>query len=198
MIAIVDYGAGNIQSVKNALDYLGFKSQITDKAAVIRKSDKIIFPGVGSFGDVMASVDKKNLREVLIEAAAKKPFLGICIGMQVLFEKSEESPGIKGLGIFKGSVKKFRTSLKVPQIGWNDIAIQKESILLKDIPEKSFFYFVHSYHPVPKDKSIILTSTEYEEEFASGVEQGNIAAFQFHPERSGALGLRLLRNFVIS
>ena len=124
-----------------------------------------------------------------------KPFLGICLGMEVLFEKSEESPGVEGLGIFGGRVKKFKGSLKIPHIGWNQIKIQKESAILEGIPDNSFFYFVHSYYAEPKDKEIALTKTDYGGEFVSAVEKGNIFALQFHPERSGDIGLSILKNF---
>lgn len=195
MIAIIDYGAGNLQSVKNALDYLKADSRITNKAEDIEKADKVIFPGVGSFGDVIKSLKNKSLLNPIKKSIKKKPYLGICLGLQVLFEKSEENPNVKGLGIFKGKVKKF-TKLKTPQIGWNSInIINKKSLVLKGIKNNSFFYFVHSYYVVPEDKSIILTETDYGVNFVSAIKKDNIFAVQFHPERSGDVGLRILKNF---
>jgi imidazole glycerol phosphate synthase glutamine amidotransferase subunit len=197
MIAIIDYGAGNIQSVKNALDYLKVKNKITDNVEDILKADKVIFPGVGAFGDVMNALDEKGLTKPIRTAIQKKPYLGICLGLQVLFEESEESPDIKGLGIFKGKVKKFKSkTLKIPQIGWNSIKINKKNPILNKVNDNSYFYFVHSYYVDPKDKDIILTKTDYGEEFVSGIVKDNIIGIQFHPERSGEVGLQLLKNFV--
>jgi glutamine amidotransferase len=197
MIAIIDYGAGNIQSVKNALDYLKVENKITDKAEDIEKADKVIFPGVGAYGDVMKALEEKGLTESVKKAISEKPYLGICLGLQVLFEESEESPGVKGLGIFKGKVKKFKSkTLKIPQIGWNSIKIAKKDEILKGIKDESYFYFVHSYFVEPEDKSIILTKTDYGEEFVSGIVKDNVIGIQFHPERSGEVGLQLLKNFV--
>jgi len=196
MIAIIDYGAGNLQSVKNALDYLKVDSIITSNARDIIKAKKVIFPGVGSFGDGIRALYELDLVDPIMKVIEdNKPFLGICLGMEVLFEKSEESPGVEGLGIFGGRVKKFKGSLKIPHIGWNQIKIQKESAILEGIPDNSFFYFVHSYYAEPKDKEIALTKTDYGGEFVSAVEKGNIFALQFHPERSGDIGLSILKNF---
>jgi len=197
MIAIIDYGAGNLTSVKNALDVLNADSIITDKADEIKKADKVIFPGVGSFGDVMKALEKRKLIVPIKEAIKTKPFLGICLGMQVLFEQSEESPSVKGLGIFKGKVKKFKSkTLKIPQIGWNSIKINKENNILKDTKNNSYFYFVHSYYVDPEDTDIILTKTSYGEDFVSGIAKDNIIGIQFHPERSGEVGLNMLKNFI--
>ncbi len=196
MIAIIDYGAGNLQSVKNALDYLKVKSIITSNANDIIKAKKVIFPGVGSFGDGIRALNETDLIDPIMKVIEdNKPFLGICLGMQVLFEKSEESPGVEGLGIFEGTVKKFKGDLKIPQIGWNQIKIQKESRLLEGVKDKSFFYFVHSYYADPEDKEIALAATDYGREFVSAVEKDNIFALQFHPERSGEIGLKILENF---
>src|SRR3989338_8828934 len=152
MIAIIDYGAGNLQSVKNALDYLKVDSIITSNARDIIKAKKVIFPGVGSFGDGIRALYELDLVDPIMKVIEdNKPFLGICLGMEVLFEKSEESPGVEGLGIFGGRVKKFKGSLKIPQIGWNQIKIQKESAILEGIPDNSFFYFVNSYYADPED-----------------------------------------------
>tara|TARA_Y100000310_G_scaffold322129_1_gene380755 strand:- start:244 stop:840 length:597 start_codon:yes stop_codon:yes gene_type:complete len=195
MIAIIDYGAGNLKSVKNALDFLKVDSKITNKPEDIESADKIIFPGVGSFGDMMTSLEKNKLNKAIKNVINKKPYLGICLGLQALFEKSEENKGIEGLNILKGDVKKF-TKLKIPQIGWNSIKIQKDSKLLKGIKNNSYFYFVHSYYVQPADNSIILTKTNYGIDFTSGIESDNIFAVQFHPERSGELGLKVLKNFI--
>lgn len=195
MIAVIDYGAGNLKSITNALDLLRASYKVTDKKEGIEKAKKIIFPGVGSFGDCISSLKKKNLIESLKQAINKKPFLGICLGLQILFEQSEESPGIKGLSVFKGKCKKFTNKLKIPQIGWNSIKIDKKEKLLQGIKENSYFYFVHSYYVEPEDKEIILTKTDYGTDFVSGIAKDNILAVQFHPERSGEIGLQLLKNF---
>lgn len=196
MIAIIDYGAGNLKSVTNALDFLRADYKVTNEKEDIKKSDKIIFPGVGSFGDCMNSLKDKNLIKTLKEEIIKKPYLGICLGLQVLFEESEENPDAKGLSIFKGKCKRFENKkLKVPQIGWNSINIIKKDNLLKKIKNNSYFYFVHSYYVGPKDDGIISAKTDYGIEYCSGIAKDNIFAFQFHPERSGGIGLRILKNF---
>jgi len=194
MIAIVDYGAGNLKSVTNALDFLKVKYKVTDKKEDIEKASKIIFPGVGSFGDCMKSLEEKKLIEPLKKEISKKPYLGICLGLQVLFESSDESKGVKGLSIFKGKCRKFN-KLKVPQIGWNSIKIVKDDIL-KGVKDGSYFYFVHSYYVEPEDKNIVATETDYGIKYCSGICSGDINAFQFHPERSGEIGLKILENFL--
>ena len=197
MISIIDYGAGNLKSVTNTLDFLRVKYKVTGKAEDIKKACKIIFPGVGSFGDCIKSLKEKKIFETLREEIGKKPYLGICLGLQVLFESSEESKGVNGLEIFKGKCRKFSSkSLKVPQIGWNSIKITKKDSILKDIKDNSYFYFVHSFYVEPKDKSMISTKTSYGKEYCSGISKGNIFGFQFHPERSGEVGLSILKNFV--
>ena len=197
MIAIIDYGAGNLRSITNALDFLRVKYKVTDKAEDIEKADKIIFPGVGSFGDCMESLKNRGLIETLRREIKKKPYLGICLGLQVLFESSEESPNIKGLSIFKGKCKKFKSeNLKIPQIGWNSVNIIKKNKLLKNIENDSYLYFVHSYYVEPKNKGIVLTKTDYGIDFVSAIEKGNIFGVQFHPERSGNIGINILENFV--
>ena len=194
MIAIIDYGAGNLQSVKNALDFLKVKCKVTSDKDEILKADKVIFPGVGCFGDVMKALEEKKLIDVVKKVIKEKPFLGICLGLQVLFEGSEESKGVKGLGIFKGKVIRFKTNLKVPQIGWNNIEVIGKDKLVNGLDGK-FFYFVHSYYVEPEDKSIVLTRTDYDGKFVSGIRKDNICAFQFHPEKSGFLGLKILKRF---
>ncbi len=198
MIAIIDYGAGNLQSVKKALDFIGAENIITDDPQVIMSADKVLLPGVGSFGDAMNSMREKNLVETVKQyALSGKPFLGICLGLQLLFEESEESPGVKGLGIFKGKIKKFSSDmgLKIPHIGWNSLEIKQKDGIFKNIPENSYVYFVHSYYLHAEDENDIATVTNYGIDFHSAVGKNNIFATQFHPEKSGDVGLQILRNF---
>ena len=198
MIAIIDYGAGNLQSVKKAFDFIGAESVITDNPEIINACDRILLPGVGSFGDAMDSMHKSGLVETVKQnALSGKPFLGICLGLQLLFEESEESPGVKGLGIFKGKIKKFSPDmgLKIPHIGWNSLEIKQNDTLFKGIPENSYVYFVHSYYLHAEDESDIATITNYGIDFHSAVGKNNIFATQFHPEKSGDVGLQILKNF---
>ena len=198
MIAIIDYGAGNLQSVKKAFDFIGAESVITNDPKVILSADKILLPGVGSFGDAMDSMEKSGLIETVKQSALSgKPFLGICLGLQLLFEESEESPGVKGLGIFKGKIKKFSSDmgLKIPHIGWNSLEIKQKDTLFKNVPENSYVYFVHSYYLHAEDENDIATVTNYGIDFHSAVGKDNIFATQFHPEKSGDVGLQILRNF---
>lgn len=198
MIAIIDYGAGNLQSVKKALDFIGAESVITDDPETINACDKILLPGVGSFGDAMASMEAKNLVETVKQnALSGKAFLGICLGLQLLFEESEETPGVKGLGIFKGKIRKFPADmgLKIPHIGWNSLEIKQKDTIFKDIPENSYVYFVHSYYLEAEEPDTVATVTNYGIDFHSAVGRNNIFATQFHPEKSGDVGLQILRNF---
>lgn len=198
MIAIIDYGAGNLQSVKKAFDFIGAESVITDNPEVINACDRILLPGVGSFGDAMDSMHKSGLVETVKQnALSGKPFLGICLGLQLLFEESEESPGVKGLGIFNGKIKKFSNDmgLKIPHIGWNSLEIKQKDTLFKDVPENSYVYFVHSYYLHAEDENDIATITNYGIDFHSAVGKNNIFATQFHPEKSGDVGLQILKNF---
>ena len=198
MIAIIDYGAGNLQSVKKAFDFIGAESVITDNPEIINACDRILLPGVGSFGDAMDSMAKSGLVETVKQnALSGKPFLGICLGLQLLFEESEESPGVKGLGIFKGKIKKFSSDmgLKIPHIGWNSLEIKQKDGIFKNIPENSYVYFVHSYYLHAEDKNDIAAITNYGIDFHSAVGKNNIFATQFHPEKSGDVGLQILRNF---
>ncbi len=196
MIAVIDYGAGNLHSVKNALDYLGAESIITSSSDEILRSDKVILPGVGSFGDAMRSLKEKNLVESIKRAAdGTKPFLGICLGLQLLFGSSEESPGVEGLGVFKGSVVKIpEHGLKIPHMGWNNILLAKESRILPD--DKPYVYFVHSYYIKAEDRTDVSAYTEYGERLDVAVERGNVFATQFHPEKSGKAGLDILKRFL--
>ena len=198
MITLIDYGMGNLRSVQKGLEKVGARVNVTDRAEDLRTASGIILPGVGAFRDCIHELTKFRLIDTLIEEISSgKPYLGICLGLQILFEESEEFGRCNGLGIFKGRVVRFRESnLKIPHMGWNTINIKKPSPLLNDIPDQSYFYFVHSYYVVPEDSEIILTSTEYGVEFTSSVSKNNIFGVQFHPEKSQTLGLRMLSNFV--
>ncbi len=198
MIAILDYDAGNIKSVEKALASLGQETILTRDFSEIEKADKVILPGVGSFGDAMAHLKKYELDKVIYDTVAQnKPFLGICLGLQLLFESSEETPGVQGLGICKGSVVKIPANegLKIPHIGWNSLDFPSEGRLFKDINEGSFVYFVHSYYLKAADEGIVKATTEYGTHIHASVEQDNVFACQFHPEKSSAVGLKILSNF---
>ena len=198
MIAIIDYGAGNLMSVKKALDYIGAENLITDSPELIAAADRVILPGVGSFGDAMDSIKRKGLLETVKAAAdGSRPFLGICLGLQLLFEESEESPGVEGLGVFKGKVKRFSEDygLKIPHIGWNDLHITQKNGIFKGIPENSYVYFVHSYYLEAADLSEVAATTQYGNVFHSAVAKGKVGATQFHPEKSGDVGLAILKSF---
>lgn len=196
MIGIIDYGAGNLSSVKNALDYLGVESKFICSPKDYCELNKIILPGVGAFESAIEKLKSSGTYELIIDwLNTSKPFLGICLGMQILFEESEESKGAAGLGIFKGSVVHFK-NLKVPQIGWNQVKILKQSKMLKGLDESPFFYFLHGYFVKPQNEDIVVGTTEYGVEYTSIIEKGNIFAVQFHPERSGKIGIQLLKNWV--
>ena len=196
---LIDYGAGNLRSVANALHSLGAELQVVSSEENFPPSPaRIILPGVGSFGDSMHELTARGLVEPVRRAiAAGIPFLGICIGYQMLFENSEESPGVEGLGIFKGSVKKFQPGKKIPHMGWNSVRLRNpEHRCWNSMDAEPYFYFVHSYFPVPEDPSLIAAVTDYQEEFASAVISGDLWAVQFHPEKSQDSGLQLIRNFL--
>jgi len=199
-IGVVDYGGGNLQNVLNVLSHLGHPGSLVSSPDDLDNIDKLIFPGVGSFGDCIEEIDRKNLRGALTDwLKADKPFFGICLGYQVLFESSEESPEAKGLGFFKGRVVKFPddTGLKVPHMGWNKVdPIDPDLYVWKGSPDPLYLYFVHSYFPRPDDVDIISSRAEYGDAFASSIASGNIFAGQFHPERSQEAGLRLVQNFL--
>jgi len=197
MITLLDYGAGNVRSVINAIQSLGETVRLVDTALDIERAERLVFPGVGAFGNMMTILERKQLVQPLkAYLASDRPFLGICMGLQALFEESEEAPGVKGLGFFAGTVKRFDIELAVPQIGWNGLNIKKPSTLLHGVTGLEKFYFVHSYHVCPEDEEIVLTTTNYGIEFVSAVRKGNIQATQFHPEKSGSQGLKLLHNFI--
>ncbi|MCC8029616.1 MAG: imidazole glycerol phosphate synthase subunit HisH [Lachnospiraceae bacterium] len=198
MIAIIDYDAGNLKSVKKALAYLGEESIITREPEEILRADKVILPGVGSFGDAMEHLTELGLVPVIREAAERQiPFLGICLGLQLLFESSEESSGAEGLGILKGRIVRIpdREGLKIPHIGWNSLKLKHNGRLFAGFDGEPYVYFVHSYYLEAEDEQIVKASAEYSAHIHASVEQGNVFACQFHPEKSGAAGLRILRNF---
>ena len=199
MIAIIDYGAGNLHSVKNALDFLGAENCVTKERQTILSADKVILPGVGSFGDAMDNLRRNGLEDTVKKAAESgKPFLGICLGLHLLFEGSEETPNVKGLGIFKGNVVKIpkKDKLKIPHMGWNSLELPKASKILKNIGDEPFVYFVHSYYIKPEDESLISAYTEYGSKLGVAIEKDNIFATQFHPEKSGKIGMQILKNFI--
>ncbi len=198
MIAIIDYGAGNLQSVRNALDFIGCPGTITSDPAEILSADGIILPGVGAFGSAMAEMERKGLTETIKSAAKSgKPFIGICAGMQLLFEESEESPDVPGLGVLKGRVLLFPADkgLKIPHMGWNSIRTKKESRLLGKLSGSPYMYFVHSYYVKAEDQEIVSALSDYGTTFDAAVEQENLFGCQFHPEKSGTEGISILRRF---
>ncbi|MHB9038255.1 MAG: imidazole glycerol phosphate synthase subunit HisH [Armatimonadota bacterium] len=200
MIAIVDYKAGNLTSVRLALEHIGVACEVTDSPERILAVDRVIFPGVGAAAEAMRNLREMNLLDTLKSAVASgKPFLGICLGTQVIFESSEEDGGVGCIGLVPGSVKRFVPSdpmCKIPQMGWNTVELKREHPVFAGIEDRSEFYFVHSYYPCSSDASYIVGETEYADvRFASAVGNGNLVAVQFHPERSGRIGLKLLENF---
>ncbi|NQU16878.1 MAG: imidazole glycerol phosphate synthase subunit HisH [Candidatus Saganbacteria bacterium] len=201
MIVIIDYGAGNLRSVQKALEQLGYQSLITRDKTEIRTAKAIILPGVGSFDSAIKELRQHGLEGIIQEVIARKiPFLGICLGYQLLFQTSEEGSE-KGLGIIEGAAKRFNftgtsfSNHQIPHMGWNRLLIKHKNPLLKDIPEGSMVYFAHSYYPDPKDKAIIMTETDYGLNFASSIAKDNLFGIQFHPEKSGEVGLKMLKNF---
>jgi glutamine amidotransferase len=193
---IIDYGSGNLRSVQKAFEHVGVTAEIGSDPGAVRGAAALVLPGVGAFGAAMAELERRELVAPIQERVKEGvPFLGVCLGLQLLFEGSQESPGVTGLGLFQGDVRRLPAGLKVPHIGWNQIEIAKHSELLEDVPNGTAFYFVHSYVVVPRRPQDVLTFTEYDVGFVSGVERENVVAFQFHPEKSSTLGLRIYRNF---
>jgi glutamine amidotransferase len=196
VIAIVDYGMGNLRSVQRAFEHVGAEVIVTAHRETIASASAVVLPGVGAFGKAMSNLERAGLTDVIRQVIAQgRPFLGICLGLQLLFEESEEMGQHRGLGVFGGQVKRFEVDLKVPQIGWNQIHIQRPGPLLEGVADGSYAYFVHSYYVAPTDPEIVLATTDYEIDYASIVGQDNVFGIQFHPEKSQAVGLRILRNF---
>lgn len=198
MIAIVDYGAGNLHSVKNALDFIKADCIITNNKADIERASGVVLPGVGAFGDAMQSMNKSGLTEVIRQCAlSSKPFLGICLGLQLLFESSEESPGVKGLGILPGQILKIPgdKGQKVPHMGWNSLEITQREGIFKNLESEPYVYFVHSYYLRAENEEDVSANTFYSVKINAAVQRKNLCAVQFHPEKSGATGLNMLLNF---
>ena len=198
MIAIIDYDAGNINSVEKALKFLGEETIVTPDKDIILNADKVILPGVGAFGDCMDKLKKYNLVNTIYDVVDKKtPFMGICLGLQLLFEDSDEAENVAGLGILDGHIKKIpaKDGLKIPHIGWNSLKLVNDGRLFKGLNDEEYFYFVHSYYLQAKDESIVKAITNYGVDIHASVEKDNVFACQFHPEKSGDAGLKLLKNF---
>lgn len=199
MIAIIDYDAGNIRSVEKAVEFLGGKCRLTRDSRDIENADRVILPGVGSFGDAMSRLEQYGLDEVIRKVVSDRvPFLGICLGLQLLFESSEESPRVQGLGILKGSIRRLPSGsgLKIPDIGWNSLTFPSQGRLFEGVKEGSFVYFVHSYYLEAADRGIVKAQIEYGTAVDASVESGNTFACQFHPEKSSGTGLKILDNFI--
>ncbi len=200
LIAVIDYGAGNLQSVVKALNFIGCESVVTDKKEHILNADGAILPGVGSFADAMSCMRSSGADKAVLEfIQTGKAFLGICLGLQLLFEESEESPGVQGLGLLKGSITKIPNqngTLKIPHMGWNSLNILKNDGIFKNIPQNPYVYFVHSYYLKAESEDIVAARTNYGIDIDVSVQYKNIFATQFHPEKSGAVGLQILRNFI--
>jgi len=206
MIAVVDYGAGNLHSVCNALNFLGAENEVTADAARIRAADAVLLPGVGAFGDAMAAMRVRGLAEVVTETARDaadadsvggKPFLGICLGMQLLFDSSQESPGVPGLSVFPGEVLRIPAlGLKVPHIGWNSLTLTQPAGILHALPPRSYVYFVHSYYLKAANRDIVAAKTQYAVEIDAAIAVGKLFASQFHPEKSGDIGMDLLAQWL--
>ncbi len=199
MIAIIDYDAGNVKSVEKALQFLGEEAVLTRDPEEILNAEKVILPGVGAFGVAMEKLHRYGLVEVIGKVVEKKtPFLGICLGLQLLFESSSENPGVKGLGILKGEIVRIPDgeNLKIPHIGWNSLTYPREGRLYEDIPENAYVYFVHSYYLQARDKDLVVAECDYGVKIQASVEKDNVYACQFHPEKSSDVGLTILKNFV--
>lgn len=203
MIAIIDYDMGNLRSVQKAFERVGATATVTREPKAILDASHVVLPGVGAFKDCMHNLEQYGLIDAIHKAIASgKPFLGICLGLQLLFEEGMEFGVHKGLGVIKGKVVRFPSmkdasgaELKVPHMGWNEIKKQKDSPILKDVDDRSYLYFVHSYYAAPEDGSVVLTSTDYGVDFTSSIAKDNVTACQFHPEKSQKVGLRILKNF---
>ena len=195
MISVFDYGAGNLRSVQNTLGAIGAEYELIRDASGIRCAQKLILPGVGHFGQMMRALDKLGVRETLVERiAAGVPFLGICLGLQALFETSEEAPEVRGLGIYPGTVQRFPMDARVPHMGWNELEVRPASKLVRDLPARPYVYFAHSYY-VPENSRASATCT-YELTYTAVLESANVYGVQFHPEKSGPVGLKIVNNFL--
>ena len=199
MIAIIDYGAGNLRSVANAIALLGYDARITSSPDEVLKAEAVFLPGVGAAADTVSSLKAQGLDKALKEIIARDtPFFAVCVGLQVLFEETEEGGGCQCLGLLPGKVRKLPAGIKVPHIGWNNVKKTNPHLLFNGIDDNSFFYFVHSYYVEPSKESEIIGSTDYGKTFASAIARGNMVATQFHPEKSGATGLKMYENFLKS
>lgn len=199
MITMIDYDAGNIKSVVQALQKLGADVVVTRDSETILRSDKVILPGVGAFGEAMAQMKYYGLDKVIHQVVEKNtPFLGICLGLQLLFERSDEAPGVEGLGILKGEILRIpeQDNLKIPHMGWNSLQLQNDGRLFRGLPKEPYVYFVHSYYLKAAEENIVKATTEYGVEIHASVEKNNVFACQFHPEKSGETGLQILKNFI--
>lgn len=199
MVAIIDYDAGNIKSVEKAMVLLGQEVEITRDPGVIRNADRVILPGVGSFGDAMGKIRQYGLEKVIRQVAEDgTPFLGICLGLQLLFEGSDEAPGVSGLGVLKGEILRIPDvpGLKIPHMGWNSLEFPRKGRLFRNLPEEPYVYFVHSYYLKAADDGIVTATTQYSTLIHASVEKENVFACQFHPEKSGDVGIQILKNFV--
>lgn len=195
MIGIIDYGMGNLRSVQKAFEFLGYKAEILNDRKEIEKADKLVLPGVGAFAEAIATIRKKEFDKAVFEAVeGKKPFLGICLGMQMVFDVSYENGEHKGLRLIKGEIKRLPDNVKIPHIGWNNLNIKNRGTLFEGLPENPYVYFVHSYH-LETDAPVVSATTFYGKEIQVAVEKDNIFALQFHPEKSGDIGLKILDNF---
>ncbi len=195
MIAIIDYGMGNLRSVQKAFEFLGMKAVITEDASVIANADKVVLPGVGAFADAMATIRQKGIDKAVYDVVEqKKPLLGICLGMQMFFEKSYEYGAHEGLAILKGEIKKLPDTVKIPHMGWNSLSIQMRSPLFEGLEEEPYVYFVHSYH-LQTEAPIVSATTYYGRQIQVAAQKDNVFALQFHPEKSGDVGLKILQNF---
>jgi glutamine amidotransferase len=197
MIAVVDYGIGNLRSAEKALQHLGAQAELTSSPSEIAAADAVVLPGVGNFGACMHALRASGLEAATLDAAHDhRPFLGICVGMQMLFDGSDESPGVRGLGVVAGRITRLPSTERLPQMGWNTLTVRPGSQLTAGLPDPAWCYFVHSYAPDPDDEGVVAAWCEYGRRFAAAIERGPLWATQFHPEKSGAVGLAMLGNFV--
>ena len=199
MIAIIDYGAGNLQSVVKAFRYIGCDVRITGERGELDAADAAVLPGVGAFGDAMRCLEKSGLREPVVDfIESGRPFLGVCLGLQLLFGESEESPGVPGLNVLEGKICRIpaETGLKIPHIGWNSLDVKKQDGLFRGLEKDPYVYFVHSYYLKAEQREVVSSQTSYGVQIDASIQRGNLFATQFHPEKSGETGLKILRNFV--